>query len=193
MGAWFKEGDIVVTETGTSSFGLLNVALPSNTSYHSQVLWGAIGWSVGACLGVSLAAKEAGANRRVSLFVGDGSLQLTIQEIGTMVRSGVTPYLFVLNNDGYEIERQIHGWEAKYNDIQLYDHQQLLPLFGGKKPNVRCQSYRVETPQELSDLLQDADFNKNDRIRLIEVIMPRGDAPAGLVNQAKLTAEANAH
>lgn len=68
--------DIILTETGTSSFGLTNVALPSNSTYVAQILWGAIGWSVGACLGASLAAKETGEERRTVLFVGDGSLQL---------------------------------------------------------------------------------------------------------------------
>lgn len=33
----------------------------------------------------------------------------------------------------YEIERQIHGEKAEYNDIQMYDHQLLLPFFAGKK------------------------------------------------------------
>jgi pyruvate decarboxylase len=56
----------------------------------------------------------------------------TLQEIGTMLRRGVCAYLFVLNNDGYEIERQIHGVMAKYNDIQMYDHQLLLPFLAGK-------------------------------------------------------------
>lgn len=65
----------MLTETGTSSFGLINVPLPSHAKYLSQVLWGAIGWSVGACLGASLAASEE-ADRRTVLFVGDGSLQL---------------------------------------------------------------------------------------------------------------------
>jgi pyruvate decarboxylase len=36
-----------------------------------------------------------------------------------MVKRGVKPFLFVLNNDGYEIERAIHGREKKYNDIQV--------------------------------------------------------------------------
>ena len=67
---------MVITETGTSSFGLNNVALPSNSTYVSQILWGAIGWSVGAALGCALAAKEDKKDRRVVLFVGDGSLQL---------------------------------------------------------------------------------------------------------------------
>ncbi|KAK1921586.1 thiamine diphosphate-binding protein [Papiliotrema laurentii] len=192
MGEWFQDRDIILTETGTSSFGLINVPLPSTSTYVAQILWGAIGWSVGACLGAALASKETGEQRRVALFVGDGSLQLTLQEIGTMLRRGVQPYLFVLNNDGYEIERQIHGWEAKYNDIQLYDHQALLPFLAGKKSKVPYESLEVHTPKELDELLKNPGFNKPDKLRLIEVYLPRGDAPEGLVRQAKLTAEANA-
>ncbi|ODN79680.1 hypothetical protein, variant [Cryptococcus amylolentus CBS 6039] len=192
VGEWFADTDIVITETGTSSFGLTNVVLPSNSTYVAQILWGSIGWSVGACLGAAMAAKEDPRDRRTVLFVGDGSLQLTLQEIGTMLRRGLHPYLFVLNNDGYEIERQIHGWDAEYNDIQPYDHQLLLPFLAGKKCPTPFQSYEVHTPEELNKLLLDEDFNKPDRLRLIEVYMPRGDAPEGLVRQAKLTADANA-
>jgi pyruvate decarboxylase len=68
--------DIIITETGTSSFGLVNIPLPSHSTYVAQILWGAIGWSVGAALGCALAAKEEGKGRRTVLFVGDGSVQL---------------------------------------------------------------------------------------------------------------------
>lgn len=94
-----------MTETGTSNFGFLPISFPSRVTYVSQVLWGSIGWSVGAVLGCALAATEQG-GRRTILFVGDGSLQLTVQEIGTVVRRGIPAYIFVLNNDGYEIERR---------------------------------------------------------------------------------------
>lgn len=50
--------------------------MPSHVDYVSQILWGAIGWSVGATLGCALAAEEADEKRRTILFVGDGSLQL---------------------------------------------------------------------------------------------------------------------
>ncbi|KAK4685979.1 pyruvate decarboxylase, partial [Tremellales sp. Uapishka_1] len=191
MGRFFQNNDIILTETGTSSFGLTNVPLPAKSTYVAQILWGAIGWSVGACLGAAMAGEESKEKTRTILFVGDGSLQLTLQEIGTMLRRGLCPYLFVLNNDGYEIERQIHGKEAEYNDIQMYDHQLMLPFLAGKLPKDRYESLEVHTPEELNNLLNDAEFQKPTKLRLIEVYMPRGDAPVGLIKQARLTAEAN--
>lgn len=191
MGSWIRENDIVICETGTSSFGLLSVPLPKGVTYVAQVLWGAIGWSVGAALGCVLASDEQKQDRRTVLFVGDGSLQLTVQEIGTMVRRGQKPYLFVLNNDGYEIERQIHGKHAKYNDIQPYDHQLLLPFLSGPKRE-QTESFKVKSQEELDRLLKDKDFSEPTKIRLIELDMPRDDAPEALIKQAQLTAKANA-
>lgn len=190
IGAFLQPNDIVIGETGTSSFGLVNVPFPKNGSCLTQTLWGSIGWATGATMGAVLAANEAKEKRRTILFTGDGSIQLTLQEVGTMIRRKTCPYLFVLNNDGYEIERQIHGPKAEYNDIMMYDWQKMLPFFAGKSTHP-YQSFEVHTPAELDELLNDKEFNVADKLRLIEVYMPRGDAPAGLIRQAQLTAEAN--
>lgn len=204
MGMFFQPKDQVVVETGTSSFGMLEAKLPRETRWVSQVLWGSIGWSVGATLGVALAARELQIGR-THLFVGDGSLQLTVQEVGTMIKHGLNPYLFVLNNDGYEIERQIHGPQRSYNDIQPYDHSILLDFFSRPKSAPQSQEeshskdpkpsnkqyYAVKTKKELDELLSDADFNVPDRIRLIEIFVPRGDAPTALKRQAEATGSAN--
>lgn len=202
MGQFFQEQDQVIVETGTSSFGMLEAKLPAKTRWVSQVLWGSIGWSVGATLGVALAARE-NALGRTHLFVGDGSLQLTVQEIGTMIKHGLCPYLFILNNDGYEIERQIHGPQRSYNDIPPYDHSLLLDFFGNEKFHSDAKShendphqskkqyYRVQTKQQLDELLKDQSFANPDRIRLIEVVMQRGDAPEALKRQAEATGMAN--
>ena len=202
MGQFFKQQDQVIVETGTSSFGMLEARLPAKTRWVSQVLWGSIGWSVGAALGVALAAREENLGR-THLFVGDGSLQLTVQEVGTMIKHGLTPYLFILNNDGYEIERQIHGAQRSYNDIAPYDHSLLLDFFGNDKfqsnakshandvkPS-RKQYYKVQSKEELDKLLKDQEFNKPDKIRLVEIMMERGDAPKALKRQAQATGEAN--
>lgn len=57
-------------------------------------------------------------------------------EIGTALRLGLHPYIFVVNNDGYDVERALHGPTAKYNDIQAYDHQLILPMMAGKNCKV---------------------------------------------------------
>ncbi len=45
---FFKAQDVIVTETGTANFGILDIPLPAGAILVSQILWGSIGWSVGA-------------------------------------------------------------------------------------------------------------------------------------------------
>lgn len=188
VGDFFQEGDVVITETGTSAFGINQAHFPNKTYGISQVLWGSIGFTVGATLGAAFAAEEIDPKKRVILFIGDGSLQLTVQEISTMIRWGLKPYLFVLNNDGYTIERLIHGEKAQYNDIQPWKNLSLLPTFGAEK----YETHRISTTGEWNKLTTDKSFNDNSLIRMIEVMLPVMDAPSSLVAQAKLTESINA-
>ena len=185
---WFQEGDIIVTETGTSAFGIVQSRFPNNTIGISQVLWGSIGFTVGATYGAAMAAMELDPTRRVILFIGDGSLQLTVQEISTLCKWECNnTYLYVLNNDGYTIERLIHGMNATYNDIQPWNNLALLPLFNAKD----YETKRVSTVGELETLFTDAAFAVPDKIRMVEVMLPRMDAPANLVAQAQLSEKVN--
>ncbi len=63
------------------------------------------------------------------LIVGDGAAQLTIQEMGSMLRDKQKPLILLLNNEGYTVERAIHGPEQRYNDIALWDWQRLPEAF----------------------------------------------------------------
>ena len=92
MGQWLLEDDVVVTETGTANFGIWKTRFPKGVVSLNQTLWGSIGWSVGACQGAALAAREL-AKKRTILFVGDGSLQLTVQEISTIIRKRLKPIM----------------------------------------------------------------------------------------------------
>lgn len=91
-GKWLKENDIVITETGTANFGIWETRFPKGVTAINQVLWGSIGYALGACQGAALATQEK-ANRRTILFIGDGSFQLTVQELSTMIRKGLTPIM----------------------------------------------------------------------------------------------------
>ncbi|CAX42054.1 pyruvate decarboxylase isozyme, putative [Candida dubliniensis CD36] len=187
VSSWFKEEDIIITESGTAAHGILEARFPNNVVGISQILWGSIGYSVGATLGASVAAKEVDPKKRVILFVGDGSLQLTMQEISTMIKNGVNPYIFVVNNCGYTIEKLIHGLNAKYNNIQPWNHLQILSLFNAKDN----QSVKISTVGEADDLFRSKDFGVNNKIRLIELMFSPLDAPKALVQQAKAAADVN--
>lgn len=179
VSSWFQEGDIIITETGTSAFGFLLAFLPDNCLGMSQILYGSIGYALGATLGAVMAAQEIDPTKRVVVFTGDGSLQATVQEISTMVKWETTPYIFVLNNEGSTVDRLIHGATAAYNDIQPWNILGLLPLFNAKS----YDALRVTTVDELDGLLVDPAFNINNRIRMVEVMLPRLDAPSALRNQ----------
>ena len=64
-------GDVIVSEIGTASFGLLDTKFPPQSTLLTQILWGSIGWACGATLGAALEARDQG--RRTVLFSGDGS------------------------------------------------------------------------------------------------------------------------
>ena len=100
---FFKPDDIIIVDSGTSFYGLLPIFLPKGSKFHSQALWRAIGWATPASFGASLAAPD----RRVILITGEGAHQMTAQEISQFYRYGLKPIIFVLNNNGYLVERML--------------------------------------------------------------------------------------
>ncbi|KAI0012360.1 pyruvate decarboxylase [Xylariaceae sp. FL0662B] len=191
---FLRENDVVVTETGTANFGIWETRFPAGVTALNQTLWGSIGWAVGACQGAALAVKDAGHRRRTVLFEGDGSMQLTAQEISTMLRHRLNVIIFVLCNDGYTIERFIHGMDAEYNDVVEWRYKDLPAVLGGvvgTDPTATARTYSVRTKGELDALLADRAFNHLTGMRFVEVYMPRQDAPKGLMLTAQASARRN--
>ncbi|KAF2466555.1 pyruvate decarboxylase [Lindgomyces ingoldianus] len=191
LGQWLKEGDIVITETGTSNFGIWETRFPADVKAISQVLWGSIGYATGSCQGAALAAKEMGIKRTI-LFTGDGSFQLTAQEVSTMIRNRLNPIIFVICNDGYTIERYIHGWKDSYNDIQPWDYKALPAAFGA--PKDKLLTYRVSSKRGVEELFMDREFSSGDtdKLRFVELVIPWDDAPVALKSTAESAAKRNA-
>jgi len=124
---FLKPGDIVIAETGTASMGLGFALMPKGATFHNQTLWGSIGWATPAAFGAAVAAPE----KRVVLITGDGAHQLTAQEISQFGRLGLRPVVFVLNNDGYLIERLLCKDPAiAYNDIAPWRYADLPRALG---------------------------------------------------------------
>src|SRR6202035_5914620 len=91
----------------------------------SQAIWGSIGYTLPATLGSILAAP----GRRHILFIGDGSFQVTAQELSTILRHDYKPVIFLINNGGYTIERGYLGKTETYNDIALWSYADLPKVF----------------------------------------------------------------
>jgi indolepyruvate decarboxylase len=167
---YVRSGDVLVAEDGTSyaSFGL---QLPPGCTFVSQVIWGSIGYSVGSLLGTLTAAPD----RRHLLFVGDGSFQLTAQEVSTMLRHDHKPVIFLINNRGYTIERCWLGKTARYNDVANWDYAGLPKVF---RPDTTARSFVVKTVADLQEALS----APNDRLIFIEALMDPFDAPTPVIN-----------
>ncbi len=172
MQDFIKDEDVIIAEQGTSFFGAYDLALNQHNKFIGQPLWGSIGYTLPATLGTQLADPK----RRNLLLIGDGSLQLTVQAISTMIREEIKPVIFVINNDGYTVERKIHGENEMYNDIQMWDYKLLPTVFGGKD---EVCTHDVNTSEEFQKVLLQVEAQP-DRMHFIEVKMDVHDAPRKL-------------
>ncbi|KAI4154329.1 MAG: hypothetical protein LQ340_001740 [Diploschistes diacapsis] len=186
ISSFFRPGDVILTETGTMSVGGREFVLPPNTMMVNSTTWLSIGFMLPASQGVSIAQQDMaktnkdGPVRRTVLFQGDGSFQMTAQELSTVIKKQLNLTFFLINNDGYTIERMIHGMKASYNDIAPWNYRDAPAFFGAATHS----SYPVHTQKatnwgELEAALKDVS-DRERGLNLIEVIMDREDCPDSL-------------
>jgi indolepyruvate decarboxylase len=145
-----RPNDILVTETGTTSMGLAFAKMPRGATFLNQTLWGSIGWATPAAFGAALSSPS----RRTILVTGEGSHQLTAQEVSQFQRCGLNPIIFVLNNSGYLIERLLSkNPDFYYNDLAQWQYSKLPEALG-------CEGWfstRVTTCGELDQAIERAE------------------------------------
>lgn len=180
MARFVREGDVVITEAGTSNIGLGPQPLPSGVKYINSGIWGSIGFTLPALLGSQLAAPS----RRHLLFIGDGSFQLTAQELSTILREDLAPIIVLVNNRGYTIERWILGMRSAYNDVANWDYGKLPSVF---HPGTSMVSYSASTEEELEQAL--AQIDGSSAGAFLELHLEPEDAPAGLKAFGPMTAD----
>ena len=165
---FFKPNDIIIADTTSSFYGLLPVSIPEKTSFLSQMLWGAIGWATPASFGAALAAP----GRRVILITGEGSHQMTVQEISQFYRYGLKPVIFVLNNHGYLIEKMLSKkLDYCYNDLSEWQYHKLPEVLG-------CNDWitrKITTCGDLDKVMRELDTAKTGAY--IEIVTPKLSAP----------------
>jgi indolepyruvate decarboxylase len=108
----FLEDDFtVICDIGDSLFGAADLTIHRRTEFLSPAYYTSMGFAIPAAVG----AQIRNPRMRPVVFVGDGAFQMTGQELSTVVRQGLDPIVFVLNNKGYTTERFIK--DGPFNDI----------------------------------------------------------------------------
>lgn len=161
-----KSGDTLVIETGTCMFHLNGMLLPEGVEAEGQGLWGSIGWGTPATLGVCMGKKSG----RTWMVTGDGSHQLTLNELGVMGRYGIKPVIFVLNNDIYGVEDVVSERGHNYDDLAKLNYHLLPEAFGCKG----WLSAKVGTVAELEEVL--AKIEKFHEAVYIQVLIPESES-----------------
>ncbi len=159
---------IILADTGDAMFAASELYIEESSNYISQAYYLSIGYTLPATLGVCLAQP----NKRAVLLQGDGSFQVTAQELSTLLRHKCTPLIFLLNNDGYVIERLIH--DGTYNNIQQWQYHKLPEVFGDN-----VIALEVKTEEELEEALKRAENEKN-KLVFINLHLPSDEGSEAL-------------
>ncbi len=98
--------DIIITDDG----GHLTWTIQAFKIKKGQRLFSAFGNSpMGYAFPAAIGACIANNKKRIICIDGDGSIQINIQELQTMVTNKLPIKLFIINNNGYGIIKQFQG------------------------------------------------------------------------------------
>lgn len=110
---------VVVTDVGQNQ--LISARYSRFSECRSFISSGGLG-TMGFGLPAAIGAKIGCPDRQVCLFVGDGGIQMTIQELGTIMQEGTAVKIVILNNNWLGNVRQ---WQELFYDCR-YSQTRLL-------------------------------------------------------------------
>ena len=123
---------IMVTDVGQNQlFGCRYFRFSQGRSIVTSGGCGTMGFGLPAAIGATFGAPE----RTVCLFVGDGGLQMTIQELGTIMEQGAPVKIILLNNNFLGNVRQ---WQYMFFNKRYSFTPMLNPDYEGI-----CRSYGI--------------------------------------------------
>jgi len=129
---------------------------------------GTMGFALPAAIGASVGAPE----RTVCCFAGDGGIQMTIQELGTILQYKIPVKIIILNNHFLGMVRQ---WQELFFKERYSETQMTNPDFPKIAEAYGIRSRKVEKREELDDAI--ADMLSDKESFLLEVSVEK----AGMV------------
>ena len=148
------DDDTIVTDAGSAAFApAQGIILNSpNQRYITSGGQAEMGFTLPGAIGVSIAS-----GKRTIGITGDGSLQMNIQELQTLVHYQIPVKLFVWNNQGYLSIRatQKNLCNGRYigsdnaGGVSFPNLQKIAAAYG-------IQYIKIETPEQLKSCMQTA-------------------------------------
>ena len=93
-----KKGEVIVVGDGTAfTCAYQSIRIKKNQRLIGNIGSAPMGYDISAAIGACIANKQ----KRVICIAGDGSIQLNIQELQTIVHHKFPIKIFLINNDGY--------------------------------------------------------------------------------------------
>lgn len=181
-----QPNDLVILETMSFVFALPDLKFPSKTQLLTSPFYGSIGYAVPAAFGATVAVNDLGSTRRIIVVQGDGAAQMTAQELSSYVRYKDIlpnmPQIFLVNNDGYSIERKIRGPTRSYNDINgKWKWADLLGVFGGVKGKM-YDSWVLNNTDEFETFFNGKPKPNSSKLQFYELIAGKFDVPQRVDN-----------
>ena len=133
-------------------------------SFVSSGGLGTMGFSLPAAFGAKVAAPE----REVIAIIGDGSFQMTIQELGTIWQNELPVKIIIFNNNFLGMVRQ---WQQLFFDKRYSSVELMNPDFVAISKGFGIDAEKVEVREELNDAV-DRLLN-NDKSYLLEVMVEK--------------------
>ncbi len=138
---------VVVTDVGQNQLYASRYSRFNRT--RSMITSGGLG-TMGFGLPAAIGAKTADPDRVVCLFVGDGGIQMTMQELGTILQEKVGIKIILLNNNWLGNVRQLQEiFYSRYSFTKM-----LNPDYGKIAEAYGIESACVENREELGPAIQ---------------------------------------
>ena len=142
---------VIVTDVGQHQMVACRYAIFNKT--RSNVTSGGLG-TMGFALPAAIGAKFGTPDREVVAIIGDGGFQMTCQELGTIMQTGINVKIIILNNRFLGMVRQ---WQELFNekrysfvDIQSPNFVTLASAYGIPGKTI---SERADLPGALKEML----------------------------------------
>ena len=162
---------VVVTDVGQNQMmGARYSRFRETRSFISSGGLGTMGFGLPAAIGAKIAAPE----RPVCLFVGDGGIQMTMQEFGTIMQEGIGVKVVLLNNNWLGNVRQ---WQELFFGRRYSQTRMLNPDYALIARAYGIRTVSVERREDLESALRemwkdDAPFLLDMHVQEEGMVMP---------------------